>query len=69
VGGTGPTPDVALNQTRYADYLPKRGGSWLPGLVVYPIVGALAGLVVALLLARLGFRLTRSSSGGNTSTL
>ena len=52
-------------QTRYADYLPKRGASWLPELVVYPVVGALAGLVVALLLARLGFRLTRRTSGAN----
>ena len=64
-GTIGWTGYVAVNQTRYADYFPKRGASWLPGIVVYPIVGALAGLLVALLLTWLGFRLTRRSSGGN----
>lgn len=65
-GTTGWTGYAAVNQTRYADYLPRRGASWLPELVVYPIAGAVAGLVIALLLAGLGFRLTRRSRGGHT---
>src|SRR5581483_1861799 len=57
-GANGWTGYVAVNQTRYADYLPTHHASWLPGLVLYPLIGALVGLAIALLLARLGFRLT-----------
>ena len=58
-GAIGWTRYAALNQTQSADYLPKHSTSWLPALVVYPLIGVFGGLIVALVIARLGFRLTR----------
>ena len=44
---------------RYADYL-RNHPSWFPGIVEYAAIGLGAGLVVAVLLVLLGFRLTRN---------
>ena len=48
---------------RYADYLPGHA-PWFPGIIEYAALGLVAGLIAAIALTILRFRLVRTRPGG-----